>query len=81
MRTALRHTMCGIVMAGMIIAWMATTAYAAGAPDGAADSPKAVFPQPSYEFQTIIEGQEIKHDFIVENRGDAPLSILRIQTD
>ena len=80
MRTALRHTMCGIVMAGLIIAWMAT-AYAAGAQDTAADPPKAVFPQPSYEFQTIIEGQEIKHDFIVENRGNAPLSILRIQTD
>jgi hypothetical protein len=67
-------------MAGMIIAWMAI-AYAAGAPDAAADLPEAVFPQPSYEFQTIIEGQQIEHDFIVENRGNAPLNILRIQTD
>ena len=47
----------------------------------AAKSPKAVFPEIKHEFGSILEGAEIKHDFIIENHGQAPLKIDRVQPD
>lgn len=47
----------------------------------AAKAPKAVFPEIKYEFGSILEGSEIKHDFIVENHGQATLKIDRVQPD
>ena len=44
-------------------------------------APKAVFPQTKYQFSPVFEGQEIKHDFVVENRGQAPLVIKSIRPD
>lgn len=46
-----------------------------------AKGPQAVFPDTRYEFGTIMEGQQVRHDFIVENRGAAPLVIERVQPD
>ncbi len=43
--------------------------------------PVAVFPELKYDFDTIDEGVEIKHDFIVENQGRAPLEIKKVQPD
>jgi len=44
-------------------------------------APKAVFPQTKYEFSPVFEGHEIKHDFVVENTGQAPLVIKSIRPD
>jgi hypothetical protein len=43
--------------------------------------PQAVFPQTKFKFDPIFEGTEIKHDFVVENRGEAPLVINKIRPD
>lgn len=43
--------------------------------------PKAVFPEAKYTFDAVYEGVDIKHDFVVENHGDAPLVISRIRPD
>lgn len=45
----------------------------------ASKGPKAVFPQTKYEFETLFEGDDITHDFVVENSGDAPLIIKKVK--
>jgi hypothetical protein len=44
-------------------------------------APQAVFGEMKYDFTPVFEGTEIKHDFVVENKGDAPLIIDRIKPD
>ncbi len=44
-------------------------------------APKAVFHKPNHSFGEVFEGAEVKHDFVVENQGTAPLVIKRISPD
>lgn len=56
----------------------------AGVPsDAQKDSiaPKAAFPKPNHHFGEVFEGEDITHDFVVENKGDAPLVIKNIRPD
>jgi hypothetical protein len=43
--------------------------------------PMAVFPEKNHQFSPVLEGVEVKHDFIIENRGGAPLDIKKVQPD
>jgi hypothetical protein len=74
----------------ILIALTAAFAFAASTSAAPADkeikasldkAPKAVFLQTKYEFSPVFEGHEIKHDFIVENTGQAPLVIKSIRPD
>lgn len=42
--------------------------------------PKAVAPEPRFEFSIVVEGTEVTHDFVIENHGTAPLNIAKVQT-
>jgi len=56
----------------------------AGAPaksKGDAIAPKAVFLKTNHHFGEVFEGAEVKHDFVVENQGTAPLVIKNIRPD
>ena len=46
-----------------------------------ANQPQAVFPETRHEFGSVMEGQEVRYDFSIENHGQAPLTILRVQPD
>lgn len=43
-------------------------------------APEAVFPQPSFQFERALEGQPVRHDFSVHNKGGKDLEILKIKT-
>lgn len=43
--------------------------------------PMAVIANQRYEFKTAAEGQEVKHDFIIENHGQGPLNIKNVRPD
>jgi hypothetical protein len=43
-------------------------------------APSAFVAESRYEFSPVIEGQSVSHNYILENRGDAPLFIERIVT-
>jgi len=45
------------------------------------DSPSVFIPEPRYEFAPVIDGRGVAHDFVIQNRGDAPLIIERVKTD
>ena len=44
------------------------------------DSPAAVLPEAHYRFSTAIEGEIVRHDFILYNKGSADLTIEKIKT-
>jgi hypothetical protein len=56
-------------------------AAAEGQPTPAAPAPLAHWPQTTYEFAPLMEGTEIQHEFIVENKGQGPLTINKVQPD
>ncbi len=44
-------------------------------------APSAVLPAPSYKFEPVPDVVEVRHDFVLQNKGNAPLIIRRVQTD
>ncbi len=54
-----------------------TAETAAGAP---AQRPTAVLPELAYEFDAVVDGTEISHDFTVKNVGDGVLAIQQVKT-
>lgn len=45
-----------------------------------ATGPKAYIPEPRYEFDPVLDGDEVVHDFAIYNKGDATLEILKVET-
>ena len=43
-------------------------------------SPSVFVPDSRYTFPTVIDGTEITHDFIIQNKGDALLVIKSVKT-
>jgi Skp family chaperone for outer membrane proteins len=43
--------------------------------------PRAVIQNFVHEFSPVVEGIQIVHDFIVQNKGNAPLIIEKVKTD
>ncbi len=42
--------------------------------------PVAYFPAKMFEFESVLAGKEIVHDFVVRNKGDAELKIEKVKT-
>jgi hypothetical protein len=42
--------------------------------------PQAFLPVTHFEFPPIFEGQEVRHEFVIQNKGTAPLDITDVQT-
>lgn len=42
--------------------------------------PSADVPEPSYTFESAVEGVFVTHDFMIRNRGTAPLTISKVKT-
>lgn len=43
------------------------------------EQPRLVVPHMEYVFDPVFEGVQIKHDFVIENRGTAPLVIKSVR--
>lgn len=41
--------------------------------------PSAVVPAESYAFEQVVEGTDILHDFIIQNKGAVDLEIKKVQ--
>ncbi len=48
--------------------------------EGSQEGPQAYLPETVFEFDPVVDGTEIVHEFILQNRGDAPLEILKIES-
>ena len=56
--------------------------FSAGSGFGAENEqgPTVVFPQTHYEFSQVLEGTTVVHEFVIKNKGDAPLNVERVKT-
>ena len=65
-----------------------TSAKAAAAPKAApateaASATKAAsafLPVSTWEFEPVADGKQVVHDFVIQNKGNAPLNISRVKT-
>ena len=64
---------CLAVLLGTLLT--VVTAAAAGG------QPRIVFPEKSHSFAPVLEGTDVTHDFVFENRGTGPLEITGVRTD
>lgn len=51
-----------------------------GASKQTSPSPSVHVPESRYKFPTVLDGTEVTHDFIIQNKGDAPLVIEKVRT-
>jgi hypothetical protein len=42
--------------------------------------PAAFFPQTLYEFPSTLDGETVVHEFVIQNKGLAPLNIESVKT-
>jgi len=54
--------------------------FQAGADPAHAQAPQAFLPAPHFEFPPVFEGQEVRHEFAIQNKGTGPLDITDVQT-
>ncbi len=43
-------------------------------------SPSVFFPEPSYEFESAVDGVDVLHDFVIMNRGTDILQVQKVKT-
>lgn len=43
-------------------------------------APSVYVPEPLYQFEPVVSGQDVSHDYIVQNKGTAELEITRVKT-
>lgn len=67
----------GISLFVCCILWLPVVSFSA---ENDQKSPDAFFPEVRYEFASVAEGKEVTHDFIVQNKGTAPLLIEKVRT-
>lgn len=53
--------------------------HTANAADETIKQPIAVASQPAFQFQPVVEGEEVTHDFVLKNDGKAPLEIISVR--
>jgi hypothetical protein len=39
-----------------------------------------LIPDSRYTFSPVLDGTEVTHDFVIQNKGDAPLAIEKVRT-
>lgn len=66
-----------IIILTVIILLIANTI---GAKDKTPVSPLALIGQTIYEFEPVVDGAEVTHDFVIQNKGAATLEIQKIIT-
>jgi hypothetical protein len=68
----------GLFALAVIIGMTLFAAVGFGAQEDA--GPVAFFPQTLYEFSPVLDGAKVVHEFVVQNKGGAPLNIERVKT-
>jgi hypothetical protein len=74
-----RMAMFGMLVAILVGGWIPGLT-SAQTPARSGDSPAVFFPEKVFEFGSMIEGANLVHDFVVLNKGKAPLLINNVKT-
>jgi len=46
----------------------------------AIEKPGVMLPELKYEFDRVVDGSQITHDFAIKNTGNGPLAITQVKT-
>ncbi|SMC79251.1 hypothetical protein SAMN02746065_11082 [Desulfocicer vacuolatum DSM 3385] len=68
-----------IFFAALVIMAFSTPATSLEAKDGNA-VPVAEVSAPEFQFESVPEGSEVTHRYVIHNKGNAPLEVLRVKT-
>jgi hypothetical protein len=72
-----------VMLAAFVLAIFSGLVQAQPASPGTGDAGTAAsvfFPEKAFEFKPVIDGAKVIHDFIVVNKGPAPLVISDVRT-
>ena len=66
----------------VIVVFLAATASGYGADTAATQqkTPIAHFPVSHYRFDTVVDGTDVVYDFVIQNKGSAPLDVENVRT-
>ena len=56
------------------------TGNAIGAEESPPASPSAFIAQPEYTFDPVVDGTQVMHDYVIQNRGTKTLEIQKVKT-
>jgi len=72
----MRSKVPALMMVGLCLTLFAAVGH------GAQEEAKATafFPETSYEFSAVLDGAEVIHEFVVQNKGTETLKIERVKT-
>ncbi len=70
----------GVVMGGLLLIFAGMALAAETQTPEAEKVPQVSFAENRWEFEPVVAGSEVTHDFIVQNAGNAPLKITRVKT-
>ena len=70
----------GLILIAAMLSLLASAGGAAVAAVTAAGSPNAVITDLKYEFDKVVDGALVTHDFTVKNTGQGILEISRVKT-
>ena len=65
-------------LAGILLLIAAAVCF--GAENAATEAPDAVAVEPVFEFKPVLDGDEVVHDYVIQNKGSAELEVQRVQT-
>jgi hypothetical protein len=69
-----------LVLALVVWPWWDQAQPASEGSGHSAPGASVFFPEKAFEFQPVIDGVKVLHDFIVMNQGKAPLVISNVRT-
>jgi len=57
-----------------------SASFCLGAENQSIEAPSAFLPEDKFESEAVLEGASITHEFVIQNKGTAPLKISRVKT-
>lgn len=67
-----------LTVSTLILAWPLFAAVSFGVQDES--QPAAFFPETTYEFSPVLDGTQVVHDFVIQNKGNGTLNVKRVRT-
>ena len=80
----MRKKPIGVSIFVVVVLFFASGSYMAQSQSGqtaASDRIASAFlPVTKWEFDPVVDGKEVIHDFVIQNKGNAPLNISKVKT-
>jgi hypothetical protein len=73
-----------VIVIGVAVLFFTAGSYAAQSQSGQTTASEkiasAFLPVAKWEFTPVVDGKAVIHDFVIQNKGNAPLNISKVKT-